>query len=145
MRTIAVINGPNLNLLGRREPSIYGSTTLEEIHKMLQKRAERLQIELYFMQSNAENALIDFIHGAGDIADGLIVNLGGYTHTSVVLRDAIAAVGLPTIEVHLSNIAAREDFRRRSLTAEVCWGTICGLGAVGYELALEALARRLDE
>jgi len=139
---IYVLNGPNLNLLGTREPEIYGSETLDDIAGRLEDRARALGVALDIRQSNHEGHLIDWLHEArGQGAKAAIVNAGGLAHTSVALRDAIAAVGLPVIEVHLSNPAARESFRRRSLLAAVAAGTISGLGALGYELALDAAAR----
>ena len=142
MKRILVANGPNLNLLGSRETELYGTVTLAEIESHLRVLAARWDdIELEFFQSNHEGELIDFVHAHGPRAAGLVINPGGLGHTSVALRDAVAAVGIPTIEVHLTNIHAREPFRRRSLLAGVCRGSICGLGAYGYEAALEALVR----
>jgi 3-dehydroquinate dehydratase II len=139
--TVVVIHGPNLNLLGTREPHIYGHTTLADIDQDLRKAGEDLGVTVETFQSNGEGALIDRVHEARQQAQALIVNAGGYTHTSVALRDALAAVGLPVIEVHLTNLAAREEFRHRSLLAPVCVGQITGLGAFGYRLALEAAAQ----
>jgi len=136
--TVLVLHGPNLNLLGTREPQIYGHTTLADIDADLKAAGEELGVAVESFQSNSEGALIDRIHEARHKAQALIVNAGGYTHTSVALRDALAAVGLPVIEVHLSNLAAREEFRHRSLLAPICVGQITGLGAFGYRLALEA-------
>ncbi len=140
---VVVLHGPNLNLLGSREPDIYGHTTLQEIDDGLQTRGRELGLLVQTFQSNQEGALIDRVQQARGQARGLIINAGGLTHTSVSLRDAIAAVALPTVEVHLSNLAAREEFRHRSLLAPVCLGQIAGLGPVGYRLALEALAHLL--
>lgn len=142
-RVVVVLHGPNLNLLGRRKPEIYGRTTLAEIDAELHRRAERLNIDLHTFQSNNEGALIDRIHLAREEADGLVINPGGYGHTSVALRDAIEASELPTVEVHLSNIHAREPFRHHTLTAGVCIGQVCGFGPTSYYLGLEALASHL--
>jgi 3-dehydroquinate dehydratase II len=134
-----LIHGPNLNLLGRREPQVYGSDTLEEIDRRLQEWAAEHEVTLRTFQSNHEGAIIDAIQEAAAWADGLVMNPGAYTHYSYAIRDAVAGVGLPTVEVHLSNIHKREEFRHRSVIAPVCMGQICGLGWVGYRLALEAL------
>lgn len=143
MFKLLVLHGPNLNLLGTREPQIYGSLTLEDINQILQERAQNLEAELSIYQSNHEGVLIDYIQDAKGWAHGLIINPGGYTHTSVALRDAIAGVGLPTIECHLSNIYAREPFRHTSLITPVCIGQICGLGWYSYVAAIDALVHRL--
>ena len=138
---VLVVHGPNLNLLGTREPQLYGRTTLVEIDRDLKARGAELGLAVDTFQSNHEGALIERIQQARGVAAGLIINAGGLTHTSVSLRDAVAAVAIPTVEVHLSNLYAREEFRHRSLLAPVCLGQIAGLGAIGYLLALEALAR----
>lgn len=137
MKHIEIINGPNLNLTGRREPEVYGIVTMEEFLDGLRKRFPGVEIGYY--QSNVEGELIGYIQRAGFSADGLVVNLGGYSHTSVALRDALLAVPAPKIEVHLSNIFAREDYRHHSLVTSACRGMVCGLGLKGYELALQAL------
>lgn len=140
---VLVLHGPNLNLLGRREPAVYGSTTLAEIDRSLTDLGAELGIAVECAQSNHEGVLVDRIHGSMDYFSGLIINPGAFTHYSIALRDAIAAVGIPTVEVHLSNVYAREEFRRHSVIAPVTVGQIAGLGAVGYSLALRALADRL--
>lgn len=142
-RRILVLSGPNLNLLGVREPGIYGAVTLEEIHRRVRARGQRLGVEVETAQANGEGELIDRIHAAREGTFGIVFNPGAYTHTSYALRDAISAVALPMVEVHLSNTAARERFRHRSVLASVALGTITGLGPLGYELALEALACHL--
>ena len=140
---VVVLHGPNLNLLGSREPKVYGHTTLQEIDQTLVDHGRELGLEVETFQSNHEGALIDRIQQARGRAQGLIINAGGLTHTSVSLRDALAAVALPTIEVHLSNLYAREEFRHRSFLAPVCLGQIAGLGPMSYRLALDALAALL--
>ncbi len=141
---ILVLHGPNLNLLGTREPEVYGSMTLDDINARLEETAAANDVTLRILQSNHEGALIDALHGARGWADGLIINPGGYTHTSVALRDAISAVEIPAIEVHLSNIFAREPFRHHSYISPVCLGVISGLGWMGYQLALERLLSESD-
>lgn len=135
---ILFLNGPNLNLLGQREPDVYGRTTLAEIEARVRKRAASLGAEVDFRQTNLEGELIGWIQSAKGTFNVIVLNAAGYTHTSVALRDAIAATGVPTIEIHLSNIHAREDFRQKSLIAPVCCGQICGFGAESYVLAVEA-------
>ncbi len=141
---ILVLNGPNLNLLGVREPAIYGTTTLEQINRDLEAEAATLGVELEFLQSNHEGELIDALHRARGNADGVIINPGGLTHTSISLADAIRSVSLPTVEVHLANIHAREEYRRRSVTAEAAVGMVSGLGPAVYLLALRGLVERLS-
>lgn len=137
MKKIEIINGPNLNLTGRREPEVYGTTTMEEYIDALRKQFPEVEITHY--QSNVEGELIGRIQQVGFSADGLIVNLGGYSHTSVALRDALLAIPAPKVEVHISNIFAREDYRHHSLVTSACRGMICGLGLKGYELAVRSL------
>ena len=144
MPKILVLNGPNLNLLGTREPGVYGSTTLAEINQQLQASAVAAGVELVTFQSNAEGELVDRVQAAKPEGVGMIViNPGAYTHTSIALRDAFAAVAIPFIEVHLSNVHAREPFRQHSYLSDVAVGVITGLGADGYHFALEAAIRRL--
>jgi 3-dehydroquinate dehydratase-2 len=143
MPSILVLHGPNLNLLGEREPDIYGSLTLAEIDQRLETLGKEFGLDVRSFQSNNEGALIDALHQARSWASGVIFNPGGYTHTSVALRDAIAAIDMPVVEVHLSNVQAREEFRRQSLIAPVCVGSITGFGWRSYALALRALTEIL--
>lgn len=135
---VLFLNGPNLNLLGQREPGVYGCQTLAEIEQAVRKRAAELAVEVEFRQTNSEGQLVDWIQEARAGVDAIVLNAAAYTHTSVALRDAIAAVGVPTIEIHLSNIHAREEFRHHSRLAAVCYGQISGFGPVSYELGLLA-------
>jgi 3-dehydroquinate dehydratase II len=136
--TVFVLNGPNLNLLGTREPRIYGTQTLADIEASLEQRAKALKLQLDVRQSNHEGALVDWLHEALAKASAVVINAGGYAHTSIAIRDAVAALPMPVIEVHLSNIYAREGFRRQSLVGQVARGSIVGFGALGYLLALDA-------
>jgi 3-dehydroquinate dehydratase-2 len=146
MANILVLNGPNLNLLGVREPSLYGSQTLRTIEGALAARANEQGHAIDFLQSNAEHALIDRIHrGFAEGVDFILINPGAFTHTSIALRDALLATKIPFIEVHLSNVHAREPFRRHSYLADIARGVICGFGALGYELALQAAIHELDK
>ena len=141
---ILVLNGPNLNLLGTREPDVYGHETMAEIEAACAKRASALGLTVEFRQSNSEGELVDWIQEARNGYAGLIVNAGAYTHTSVALLDALLACDVPVIEVHLSNILQREDFRHHSYVSKAARGLICGFGGFGYEMALEAAARLLE-
>ncbi len=142
---ILVLHGPNLNLLGRREPGIYGSVTLNDINRLLEEEGQKLQAKVSTLQSNHEGVLVDAIHDAQANYQGIVINAGAYTHTSVAIRDAIAAVNLPTVEVHLSNIYRRESFRHHSFIAPVAIGQISGFGADSYRLGLQALVFHLKQ
>ncbi len=144
MANILVLNGPNLNLLGTREPEHYGADTLADIEDRLQTLAANAGIKLDFFQSNAEHALIEKLHDARLSADFIIINPAAFTHTSVALRDALSAIAKPFIEVHISNIHARESFRQHSYLSDIAKGVICGLGAQGYEFALQAAIKQLN-
>ena len=144
MTTLLVLHGPNLNLLGTREPEIYGSLTLAEIDQKLAEAASAQGVEIYNIQSNSEGTLIDALQEAASKADGVIFNAAGYTHTSVALRDTIVAIDIPVVEVHLSNVYAREEFRHKSLLSAVCAGKISGFGWMSYKLALEALLEIIE-
>lgn len=139
MPTIFVLNGPNLNALGKREPGIYGGQTLADIEAMCVREGERLGLTIDFRQTNHEGLLIDWFHEAGETAAGIAVNAGAYTHTSVALHDAAKAIRIPVVELHLSNVHAREEFRHKSMLAPAAKGVICGFGANSYILALNAL------
>jgi 3-dehydroquinate dehydratase-2 len=138
--TVFVLNGPNLNLLGTREPRIYGTQTLADIGDTLEQRAKALKLKLDIRQSNHEGVLVDWLHEAMAKASAVVINAGGYAHTSIAIRDAVAALAIPVIEVHLTNIYAREGFRRTSLIGQVTRGSIVGFGPLGYVLALDAAA-----
>jgi 3-dehydroquinate dehydratase-2 len=140
---IAVINGPNLNLLGVREPSIYGTETLSDVEKRLQDLARELGAALEFVQRNGEGDLVEYIHGLRGRADGAIVNAGAYSHSSLAIRDALTGVGMPFVEVHITNVFGREPERRHSMLAPAAIGIVCGLGTYGYDLALRGLAAKL--
>ncbi|RUO38889.1 type II 3-dehydroquinate dehydratase [Aliidiomarina taiwanensis] len=141
-KRILVLNGPNLNLLGLREPDVYGATTLADIESTLKRQAQAARCELDFFQSNAEHELIEHVHQAAGQYNGIIINPAAFTHTSVALRDALLGVALPFIEVHISNVHAREDFRRHSFFSDCAVGVISGFGAQGYELALTAALKQ---
>lgn len=143
MTSILILNGPNLNLLGTRQPEVYGHTTLDDIKALCAETAKDLGCSVAFEQTNSEGALVDMIHAARGMHDGIVLNAGAYTHTSIALMDALASVEMPTIELHLSNIHAREEFRHTSYISKVALGVICGFGAQGYPLALRALKDHL--
>ena len=142
-KPVFILNGPNLNLLGEREPHIYGTTTLAQIEQCCKAKAETLGLGIVFRQSNLEGELIDWLHEARKLASGIVINPAGYSFTSVALLDALKASGLPIMEVHISNIHQREAIYHHSLVSKAATGVICGLGPLGYELALQALAARL--
>lgn len=144
MTSLLILNGPNLNLLGTRQPEVYGKTTLTEVEAMCAKKAKALGCQVRCMQSNHEGDLVDAIQAARGTHNGIILNAGAYTHTSVALMDAISSVELPVVELHLSNIHAREEFRHKSFIAPVAVGQICGFGPAGYELAMDALFSYLE-
>jgi len=144
MKPVYVLNGPNLNLLGQRQPEIYGRETLADVHVRLNERGRALGLEIEFRQTNHEGQLVDWIQEARAKASAIVINAGAYTHTSVALLDALLASDLPVIEVHLSNIYKREPFRHKSFISPAALGVICGLGPKGYEVALDALAERLQ-
>ena len=145
MKSVLVLNGPNLNLLGEREPEVYGKLGLAEINKRLEELGRKLGMEVHFQQSNSEGILIDFLQEARQWADGVVINPGGYTTTSVALLDTVKAIPIPVIEVHLSNIHAREAYRRHSMIALACIGSITGFGWRSYSLALRALSEWFDD
>ncbi len=144
-KKIYVLNGPNLNLLGKREPEVYGRATLADVEKLCQAAAKEHGLTIEFRQSNHEGAIIDWIHEARERAAGLIINPGGYTHTSVAILDALLAAGVPVIEVHLSNIHGREPFRRHSYVSQAARAVLCGFGANGYALAIRGLAAMIGD
>lgn len=144
MTALLILNGPNLNLLGTRQPEVYGSTTLDDIEATCRGYATAIGIGLDFLQSNHEGAMIDAIHGARGTSDGLILNAGAYTHSSIALMDAVLSTEIPTIELHLSNVHAREPFRHQSYIARAAIGLICGFGARGYTLAIDAMLDHLE-
>tara|TARA_Y100000590_G_scaffold469704_1_gene659196 strand:+ start:256 stop:693 length:438 start_codon:yes stop_codon:yes gene_type:complete len=141
MKKIIIINGPNLNVLGNREKSVYGKSTLEDIEKICIKKSKELNLECFFCQSNNEGELINFIHTTQSDYDGLIINPAAFTHTSVALLDALRAIDKPKIEIHLSNIYNREEYRKKSITSEGVNGIICGFGSLSYTLAIEAISK----
>lgn len=145
MSKILIINGPNLNLLGKREPHIYGTKSLDDLNEHLGKLASELQLDLEFFQSNSEGEIIDYMHQHGIDADGMIINPGAFTHYSYAIRDAISAVGTDTVEVHLSNIYDREEFRKKSVIAPVCIGNIVGFGYYGYAMALSYFSDNIQK
>ena len=141
---LLLINGPNLNLVGKREPSIYGSQTLEDIQEELMSLATELDARLQFFQSNSEGEMIDCIQKSVDSTDGILINAGAYTHTSIALRDALLGVAIPFVEVHLSNIYSREEFRHKSFLSDKALGMVCGFGPISYQLALKGIVSYLN-
>ncbi len=144
MKKILIINGPNLQLLGKREPKIYGSESLGDIENRLKNQLDLEKIQLFFFQSNHEGGIVDKIGDVLNTVDGIIINPGAYTHTSIAIRDAISALSVPVIEVHISNIHSRESFRSKSFIAPVVTGQICGLGTYGYDLAIQAMINIIE-
>ena len=140
---LLLVNGPNLNLVGKREPSLYGAQTLEDIQKELMTLASELDVRLKFFQSNSEGEMIDCIQNSVDSIDGILINAGAYTHTSIALRDALLGVAIPYVEVHLSNIYSREEFRHKSFLSDKALGLVCGFGANSYQLALQGIVSYL--
>lgn len=144
-KNLMVLNGPNLNLLGTREPEKYGTATLKDVETLIKNQASGHDLSVECRQSNTEGTLVDWLQEAGETVDGIIINAGAYTHTSVAIRDAVAAINIPVIEVHISNVYAREEFRHHSYISSVASGVIVGLGIQGYLLAVDALASMLRE
>ena len=145
MSALLILNGPNLNLLGQREPAVYGTTTLGDVETAARTYGDKVGARIGCAQSNSEGGLIDHLHAARGQYDGVILNAGGYTHTSIALHDAILGIEIPTIELHISNVHAREGFRHRSMIAPACIGVICGFGVAGYPLAIDAMLRHLEK
>ena len=141
---LLLINGPNLNLVGQREPSLYGSQSLIDIEKELLKMANELEVKINFFQSNSESEMIDCIHNCVNSIDGILINAGAYTHTSIALRDALLAVKIPYVELHLSNIYSREEFRHKSFLADRAVGVVCGFGPISYQLALQGMVAHIN-
>ena len=141
---LLLINGPNLNLVGQREPSLYGSKTLSDIEKELFETANKLEVKLNFFQSNSEGEMIDCIHNCISSTDGILINAGAYTHTSIALRDALLGVEIPYVELHLSNIYSREEFRHKSFLADRAVGVVCGFGPISYQLALQGMVALIN-
>lgn len=145
MASLLILNGPNLNLLGTRQPEIYGATSLADVEAACTAHGEAMGYEVVCQQSNHEGTLVDMVQAAKSVHDGIVLNAGAYTHTSIALRDAISSVEVPTVEVHVSNVYAREPFRHKSMIAGVCVGVIAGFGPTGYGLALQALVTHLQD